>query len=149
MKITDLNIPLFEIPGFPGFVDSLDFSSQTKRIAMDLHRDGFAVLRFPDPEFDAVAERIKATLGESFGLLRWREEGCPKRNGMRAMDAWRTNQDVRRLAINESMLELLSTLYGRKAWPFQTLNFPIGTEQHYHSDAVHFHSIPHRFIRGG
>ncbi|MGH9807900.1 MAG: phytanoyl-CoA dioxygenase family protein, partial [Terriglobia bacterium] len=36
----------------------------------------------------------------------------------------------------------------RKAWPFQTLNFPVGTQQHYHSDSVHFSSIPERFMCG-
>ena len=33
-------------------------------------------------------------------------------------------------------------------FPFQTLNFPNGTTQHFHSDAVHFHSLPHGFMCG-
>jgi hypothetical protein len=32
--------------------------------------------------------------------------------------------------------------------PFQTLNFPVGTQQHYHTDAVHFSSAPERFMVG-
>ena len=39
-------------------------------------------------------------------------------------------------------------LYGRVPFPFQTLNFPNGTAQHFHSDAVHFHSLPHGFMCG-
>jgi ectoine hydroxylase-related dioxygenase (phytanoyl-CoA dioxygenase family) len=39
-------------------------------------------------------------------------------------------------------------LYGRDPFPFQTLNFPNGTAQHFHSDAVHFHSLPHGFMCG-
>jgi hypothetical protein len=46
------------------------------------------------------------------------------------------------------VLALLSDLYGRPAFPFQTLNFSVGTQQHYHSDSVHFSSCPERFMAG-
>src|SRR5439155_739227 len=39
-------------------------------------------------------------------------------------------------------------MYGRRAFPFQTLNFPVGTQQHFHSDSVHFSSVPERFMCG-
>ena len=55
-------VPLVENPLFPSFVDSLGFDSETKRVAMDLHLKGYAVIEFPDPEFAAVAERIQQTL---------------------------------------------------------------------------------------
>jgi hypothetical protein len=42
----------------------------------------------------------------------------------------------------------LARLYGRPAVPFQTLNFPVGTEQKLHSDSNHFSSIPERFMCG-
>ena len=67
---------------------------------------------------------------------------------MRLQDGWKFDEDVLSLATNATVLEILSTLYGRKAWPFQTLNFPLGTQQHYHSDAVHFSSVPERFMCG-
>ena len=46
------------------------------------------------------------------------------------------------------MLELLQLLYGRRPIPFQTLNFPTGTQQSAHTDVVHFHSMPERFMCG-
>ncbi len=46
------------------------------------------------------------------------------------------------------MTALLSTLYGRKAFLFQTLKFPVGTQQDGHSDMVHFSCIPERFMCG-
>jgi ectoine hydroxylase-related dioxygenase (phytanoyl-CoA dioxygenase family) len=63
-------------------------------------------------------------------------------------DAFRFDQDVRRIATNERVIELLTKLFGRPAWPFQTLNFPVGSEQHYHTDSIHFSSIPERFMCG-
>ena len=43
---------------------------------------------------------------------------------------------------------MLRLLYGREPIPFQTLNFLPGTEQGLHSDAMHFSSIPSRFMCG-
>jgi hypothetical protein len=43
---------------------------------------------------------------------------------------------------------MLTDIFGRRAWPFQTLNFPVSTQQHFHSDSVHFSSIPEKFMCG-
>jgi len=129
-------------------VDSLDFEPETKRVAMDLHLKGYAVITFPDVEFDAVAGRIKQTLASQFDFDGWRQHGWTQNAGLRVQDAWQSCADVRRLAVNEQVLSLLSMLYGRRAFPFQTLNFPVGTQQHYHTDAVHFSSVPERFMCG-
>ena len=141
-------VPLIENPLFPSFVNSLGFEPETKRVAIDLHLKGYAVIAFPDPEFDNVAERIKHTLASQFDFEEWRQRGWTQNAGLRVQDAWRTCADVRRLATNEHVQSLLSKLYGRRAFPFQTLNFPVGTQQHYHTDAVHFSSVPERFMCG-
>jgi ectoine hydroxylase-related dioxygenase (phytanoyl-CoA dioxygenase family) len=39
-------------------------------------------------------------------------------------------------------------LYGRAAIPFQTLHFCVGSQQRAHSDAIHFSSLPARFMCG-
>jgi len=74
------------------------------------------------------------------------------RNGqnisLRVQDAWKTVPEVHRLAVNRHILRLLADLYGRRAFPFQTLNFPVGTQQHFHTDSVHFSSCPERFMAG-
>jgi hypothetical protein len=67
---------------------------------------------------------------------------------MRIHDAWTFDPDVHALAANPRIIKILSAIFGRKAWPFQTLNFPVGSQQHYHSDSVHFSSIPERFMCG-
>lgn len=62
--------------------------------------------------------------------------------------AWTTDEDVHAIASNPAILDLLSKLYGRRAFPFQTLNFPVGTQQAPHADSVHFSSLPERFMCG-
>jgi hypothetical protein len=141
-------VPLMENPLFPSFVDSLGFDPETKRIALELHVKGYAIVEFPDSDFDGVAGRIKQTLASRFDLNEWRRDGWTQNIGLRAQDAWENCADVRRLAVNERVQALLSRLYGRHAFPFQTLNFPVGTQQHYHTDSVHFSSVPERFMCG-
>jgi hypothetical protein len=140
-------VPLVESPFFEEIVAASGFDAETARIATDLNKNGFAVLRFPDAEFDARAERIKQNLAPRFDFTAWRADGW-KHGGMRVQDAWTFDPDVHALAVNPRLVKILSEIFGRKAWPFQTLNFPVGSQQHYHSDSVHFSSIPERFMCG-
>lgn len=141
-------VPFVESPFFEEIVASCDFDPETTRIAKELNEKGFAVLRFPDEEFGERAERIKQNLADRFDIDGWRANGWKNNNGLRLQDAWRTDDDVRAIAVNARILKVLADVYGRKAWPFQTLNFPVGTQQHFHSDSVHFSSIPERFMCG-
>ncbi len=66
----------------------------------------------------------------------------------RVQDAWLKSGAVRTLATHPKIVRLLELAYGRKPVPFQTLNFQKGTQQAVHSDAIHFHSEPERFMCG-
>lgn len=141
-------IPLIESPIFS--VDNLPshFTTHEKSIARDLHDNGFAVIDFPDPDIEARIERVKRNLAPQFDVesadLQSDKISCSRR----IQDAWRHNEDVRAIASNSTILSLLGKLYGRQPFPFQTLNFPAGTEQETHSDAVHFSTLPERFMCG-
>src|SRR5215472_16332388 len=115
-------VPLVESPFFEEIAAGSGFDAETDRIAADLNRNGFAVLRFPDEQFDVRAENIKQNLASRFDFAAWRAEGW-KGGGMRVQDAWAFDPDVRALALNPSIIKLLSDIFGRKAWAFQTLNF--------------------------
>ncbi len=141
-------VPLVESPFFDELFTPELYDDATLAVARALHEDGFAIVDFPDDDFDAVVDGIRARLEPGFPWDWWRSQGHGEGGGMRVQDAWRTDEGVRRIATNPGLLELLSTLYGRPAFPFQTLTFPVGTQQHYHSDAVHFSSVPERFMCG-
>jgi hypothetical protein len=137
-------VPIVESPFFDRLSASFADDPETLRVARDLHRDGFAIIDFPDPDFDARAAALRRDLDKYFDWPSWRASG----GGMRVHDAWKFDANARALAVNERVRSILSRVYGRRAWPFQTLNFPVGTEQHYHSDSVHFSSCPERFMCG-
>jgi hypothetical protein len=94
-----------------------------------------------------LADDTIAQLAEEYDWAVWRAKKADGGlGGMRIQDS--PNALVRRIAGNPCIIELLSQLYGRPAFPFQTLNFPVGTEQPFHADAVHFSGVPERFMCG-
>lgn len=68
--------------------------------------------------------------------------------GDRVQDAWLSNASIRSLSLNARVLSILEQLYNRKPLPFQTLNFPRGTQQSVHSDTLHFNSEPFGLLCG-
>lgn len=141
-------MPLIESPLFPALKAEAGWSAEEARIASDLHEKGYAVFDFPDGDFDGRIARIQNHLGPRYGID-FADPHSDKTGGERRIqDAWQFDEDVRAIAANQAVIDLLSKLYGRKAFPFQTLNFPVGTQQDAHSDSVHFSSLPERFMCG-
>ena len=142
-------IPWVESPLFDSASPDVRLTPEERRIAQSLREDGFAILDFPDADFELRSERIKRRLAPMFGIDLGDPESVRSASGnLRVQDAWRYDEDVKAIAANAEVLALLSALYGRRAFPFQTLNFPVGSQQALHSDAVHFSSIPQRFMCG-
>ena len=110
-------------------------------------RDGFLIL----DDLGCAEESFDRIVADLAG--RYTEQGQYTQDGVmyarrRIMDAWKINEDVKRLALAPKPLAVLEELYGRKPLPFQTLNFRVGTQQAAHSDAIHFSSIPPGFMCG-
>lgn len=138
-------VPLVHSPFFEAVLAQADWDDETRRVARDLNRDGFAVIDFPEPELAAIADEIEADVFADLPWARWRSGELYE---LRVAEAWRTSQAVRRIAANPTIIALLSTIYGRRAFPFQTLNFGSGSEQSPHADLVHFASAPEHFMCG-
>jgi ectoine hydroxylase-related dioxygenase (phytanoyl-CoA dioxygenase family) len=141
-------VPRIESPAFHAELPHFGLSEAEQAIATKLHRDGFAVIDFDDVEFDSRVNRIRASLTPRMGADLNDPESVKTIGDRRIQDAWKFDEDVRAIAVNPAILNLLSRLYGRRAFPFQTLNFPVGTQQEIHADAAHFSSLPERFMCG-
>jgi hypothetical protein len=92
---------------------------------------------------DGVVNALQPRLEAELKLWECGESGPP-----RLQDGWIDHGSIRALALEPVVLDLLRHLYGREPFAFQTLNFAVGSEQHFHSDAVHFHSYPNGFMCG-
>lgn len=116
-------------------------------LALQLHRKGHGLLNITDPQWLSLLERVRRELEP---LVDLEALAAGRLEPLRFQDAWLHQKlaSVRQVACHPEILAALRVLYGREPFPFQTLNFPNGTAQHFHSDAVHFHSLPHGFMCG-
>jgi len=132
------NIPFTESPFFNREIENQNFSATEKQILKNFSEDGYVILS-PNIKESTIDEIINE-LDPFFNKL----DGFNKR----IVNAWKYNQNVRSIATNKEIQDTLRLLYQREPIPFQTLNFPVGTEQKTHSDMIHFNSIPQRFMCG-
>jgi len=145
MSVCDnLQIPLVESPFFEDICNSL-WSGEVLRVARDLNKNGFAVIDFPEPDFEEIAENIKSKFQGEYDWSGWKEG---KLKSLRIVDGFSRDENTKRIVVNAKIVALLSELYGREAFPFQSLTFSVGTQQAVHSDHIHFNSIPGRFMCG-
>jgi hypothetical protein len=124
-----------------------DFFGHWSEQAISLHDKGYCVVNLSKREWlaniDRVIEDLQPLLEDDLKLWENGESGPP-----RLQDGWIDHGSIRALALEPVVLDLLRHLYGREPFAFQTLNFAVGSEQHFHSDAVHFHSYPNGFMCG-
>lgn len=144
MALDLVGTPLIDQPNVPDLAASGVFGPYGQQ-AVDLATQGFCLLDLAGDTFRQRAEVIRESLEVEFDLSRWLEGAAVD---LRLQDAWKQCDAVRQMALHPVIGELLASLYGRQPFCFQTLNFPVGSQQHFHSDAVHFHSYPHGFMCG-
>lgn len=133
--IPKLNLPWIDSPFFDQLINLSNLDESTKNLVQSYADDGFLIIDIDLDDFEVISKRIIDNLS-------------PKFKDVRIQDAWCDNEDVKKLAVNSKILELLKILYQREPIPFQTLNFCKGTEQATHSDTIHFHTFPARFMCG-
>jgi hypothetical protein len=138
----DLQVPWVHSPFFAAELAERIADPVLRERARTFAEDGFLVLEgfFDGALLDRVREQVTPLFDDAVA------EG-PRSRG-RVQDAWRECPAVREVACDARLLDLLSALYGRPAFPFQTLDFRYGTQQRGHSDRSHFDSLPGNFMCG-
>ena len=105
---------MLENPCSPGLVDEV--LADAESLLNDAFDEG--------PEVDAD------------GVIYFRYPGgTTQYHWQRVLYAWKAKRSVRELALAPTVLAATEELFGRRVLPFQTLNFPVGTEQPPHIDA--------------
>jgi ectoine hydroxylase-related dioxygenase (phytanoyl-CoA dioxygenase family) len=123
-------------------------------------RDGFLIIDNPCPEdlVDAVVEEFEERFNDDFDpgpetmrdgvLYAVHRKLRGSYHWQRIQNAWKVSRSARELALAPRVLSVLETLYARRPKPFQTLNFPVGTQQSAHADAMFFASEPDGYMCG-
>lgn len=137
-----LNMPWFESPFFEALLEKSKLSDEEKDETRFFKENGYLIF---DPEienFEALADDLTTNFAEEYDQKR------TIRGDARILDGWSRSESMRAIASAPMVLKKLETLYQRRPFPFQTLNFDRGTEQATHSDSVHFSSWPASFMSG-
>jgi hypothetical protein len=128
--------PWIEADGLEDRLARANAPEAHKAFARDLARDGLAIIDLGDELLDLCA-RIDAETARHF-------EG----GAARVHDAWRRSPAIREMATHPEILARLALAYGRRPFPFQSLNFHRGSQQDVHADTLHFHAEPAGFMCG-
>lgn len=136
MTHPDANLPWTDSPFFYKELEAAELSREDKAFVKQFAEEGYIIF---DPQADAsLIDKLIEEMEPRFA-----ETG-----EKRIIDAWKYNEKVRHIATLTSVQDKLRLLYRREPIPFQTLNFPVGTQQKTHSDMIHFSSVPQRFMCG-
>jgi hypothetical protein len=130
-------MPWIESEALDAHLTALGADAETASFAHDLREYGIGVIDLAPAGLALCDQAVAQTDG-------YFEGGRTNR----VQDAWRRQPAVRALATYPKLLTMLSTVYGRRAFPFQTLNFQTGSQQAVHADNIHFHSEPPGFMCG-
>jgi hypothetical protein len=137
------NLPWVESPFFNELLQAKNLNEADQKIAIEYHKNGYVVI--PGLLPDTLIERVQHD-SEHIGFNP--DIKIKRRNEQRIQDLWLKCDSVKELACFPEIIRLLEMLYGRKALPFQTLNFRVGSQQQAHSDTIHFSSLPAKFMCG-
>lgn len=128
-----MNTPWVDSPFFAQELAESPLDETTKEIARQYAERGYLIMEtgLPESTFDRIVELL-----------------APHYNDPRLQDAWKITPLVKEVAGCQPIMDMLRILYRREPFPFQTLNFHIGSQQKTHSDSIHFYSVPERFMCG-
>ncbi len=108
--------------------------------AEHLHEHGYLLL-----EGAIDQQLIDRAIAETEPLFQPGVDDGP-RSSYRCQDAWEQSAATKAIASDPTIVDTLSSLYGRTAFPFQTLTFRTGSQQRAHADTIHFNSLPARYM---
>jgi len=142
------NLPWIESPFFEKELAESHLSDADKAFVKEFAENGYVIIDAGIE--DNTIEMIKKELATGFKDISEKVAAGKLSQQMlnRIQDAWQYNTHVRAVAGSQLIMDKLRLLYRREPFPFQTLNFNIGTQQRTHSDMIHFSSIPERFMCG-
>lgn len=142
-----LDIPWIESPFFNSLIKHTDHSSEQKSFIKDYVEKGYVIidLNVSDDQIKSIRHDLDLYIQQNKSN---RQKNYEYNDGPRPFQLWKQSQAIKDLAVNNQILEKLELLYGRKAFPFSTINFLKGSEQPMHSDAIHFHTVPNLWMVG-
>ncbi|MDA9594823.1 phytanoyl-CoA dioxygenase family protein [Candidatus Pelagibacter sp.] len=140
--------PWVESPFFYQILKKKRPSSFLKKIAIDMHENGYCIidLKLTENLITNINEDISQAISEN--SIKKNPQIYHYNKSPRIVEAWKFSKKISNLANNKHLKSVLKFLYNAKPLPFSTINFIAGTEQPFHSDSIHFGSMPEKYLVG-
>src|SRR3954447_4220249 len=94
--VSPINVPPFESPLLESWLETAAMSAADAALMREYAERGYVILDLKLPDIDAIAARVVKNLAPRYSA-----------DDRRVMEAWCFDDDVRALAANERVLELL------------------------------------------
>lgn len=147
-----LDIPEIESPLYPRRKEATEYSPDLDRnriisLNNEYHAKGYEVMDLLSPgECDQIIQEVDSII--SSGDFRVQDKVYHYSDSPRVFEAWKQSKAVLEAARHPKVLERLEQIYKKSPIPFQVINFKEGSNQPFHSDVIHFHTVPERWVVG-
>ncbi len=123
-----------------------DYPENIKEECYKFWSQGYITFMLDDIDFEGIKSQIEDHINSNKVVAQ--SSVYQYNDSPRVFEAWKWCKPVLDLARHPKILRMLKYLYGRDPIPFQTINFKKGSDQPLHSDTIHFHTVPERWMVG-
>jgi ectoine hydroxylase-related dioxygenase (phytanoyl-CoA dioxygenase family) len=115
---------------------------------MNFDKDGYVVidLNLTDAEVNGIVDDVQNILSLEDKTLQ--ADHYQYNEWPRVFEGWKQSRNIAELCMHPKIIKSLEVLYGKKTFPFSTINFTGPSNQPLHSDVIHFHTVPERMMVG-
>lgn len=145
---SSMNWPWCESPFFYDLLNKQNLSDSERDLVTQYHEEGYCIIDLGLSQTDLFNMRQEIDRINNSDTVKLQDSGYHYSKGKRIFEAWKSSDLLKSLSLNSKILDILNLFYQKKPIPFQTITFNYGSNQPLHSDTIHFHSLPHRWLVG-
>jgi ectoine hydroxylase-related dioxygenase (phytanoyl-CoA dioxygenase family) len=143
-----LNIPWTESPFFLKLIKNSNHTENEIQMANKFNKDGYVIIdsEITDQDCNNITDDVYNLINQKNSKIQ--TDHYQYNESKRLFEGWKNSKNIKNLVLNEKIMNTLTFLYNKAPIPFSTINFIKGTSQPFHSDAIHFNTIPYKWMTG-
>lgn len=145
-----LDVPWTESPFYPSLIRNYQLEMEPDDIILcnKFNRDGYVIidLELTDDEIEPILKDMHGALDRDDSV--YHADHFQYTDSKRIFEHWKKSVPIAKLTVHDKIISTLELLYNKEPYPFSTINFIKGSNQPLHSDTIHFHTIPQKWMCG-
>ncbi len=143
-----LNVPWTESPFFSQLIQNCNHTQNEEHIAKKFNKNGYVIidLQLTDKECNDITDDVNSLIHEEKSKIQAKH--FQYNESPRLFEGWKNSNNIKNLILHPKIMRTLTFLYDKKPLPFSSINFTKGSNQPFHSDTIHFNTIPYKWMTG-